>query len=209
MLTICMRNDKSLIITRPVKIFEKECNIDYIRWLIPTQYTESTQVKNLAEYIIVVKIKCSDGRTWCEQLKPEDILYEDRLDIRQKITSDFTQSAGAVTMYLTFAKVIQDETGEKQGDIFHTENVTIEVCRKEEFIFIPDKSLQAVDQIILELSDKINQVEDMVNNMNNEKAEDIELVNGQIWLTRTDKETGETVLLGDPISASSYIWSEM
>lgn len=208
MLTICMRNNKSLIVTRPVKIFEKECNIDCIRWLIPTQYTESTEVKNLAEYIITVKIKCPDGRTWCERLTPEDVLYEDRLDVRQKITSDFTQTAGTVTMYLTFARVIQDETGAKQGDIFHTEDVTVEVYRKEEFIFIPDKSLQAVDQIILELSDKLNQVEDMVDNINDDKAEDIEIIDNEIWLVRYDSE-GNVVKLGDPIDNPESVWEDM
>lgn len=208
MLTICMQNNKSLIVTRPVKIFEKECNIDYIRWLIPTQYTESTEVKNLAEYIITVKIKCPDGRTWCEQLKPEETLYKDRLDVRQKITSDFTQSVGTVTMYLTFARVIQDEAGAKQGDIFHTENVTVEVYRKEEFIFIPDKSLQAVDQIILELSDKINQVEDMMDNINDDKAEDIEIIDNEIWLVRYDSE-GNVIKLGDPIDNPESVWEDM
>lgn len=208
MLTICLQENKSLIITRPVKIFERECNVDFIRWLIPTQYTESNQVKNLADYIITVKIKCPDGRTWCEQLKPEETLYKDRLDVRQQITSDFTQVAGNVQMYLTFAKVVEQTDGTKKGDIFHTEDVIVEVSAKEEFIFIPDKSLQAVDQIILELADKINQVENMVDSINDDKAEDIEIIDGEIWLVRYD-ENGEPIKLGDPISAKSHVWSEM
>ena len=209
MYTIVMGVDKTLTVTHSVTLYEKETGIDCIRWLIPPQYVESQQIKNLADYIVTVKIKCPDNRIWIEQLTCEDTPYKGRLDFRQVVTSDLTKVAGRVMMHLTFAKVIECEDGTKKPDIFHSENVYIDIERKEEFIFIPDKSLQAIDQLILTLSDKINQVNSMVEEVSELRANDIEMIDGEIYAVYKDPETGEITPLGDSISGASHAWSEI
>lgn len=209
MYTIQMNSNKSLTATNRVTLFEKETNVDTIRWLIPPQYTEGATVKNIIDYVVTVKVKCPDGRGWVELLECEDVLYKERLDYRMPVTSDLTQVAGTVTMYLTFTRVVELEDGTKTSDVFHSYDINIQIQKKEEFIFIPDKTLQAVDQLILKISNEIDRVENIVSDVNNDKAEDIEIIDGQIWLTRKDPETGETILLGDPISASSHVWQEL
>lgn len=209
MYTIVMGVDKTLTVTHSVTLYEKETGIDCIRWLIPPQYVESQQIKNLSDYIVTVKIKCPDNRIWIEQLTCEDIPYKGRLDFRQVVTSDLTKVAGRVMMHLTFAKVIECEDGTKKPDIFHSENVYIDIERKEEFIFIPDKSLQAIDQLILTLSDKINQVNSMVEEVSELRANDIEMIDGEIYAVYKDPETGEITPLGDSISGASHTWSEI
>jgi len=209
MFTIVMNSDKSCTVTHPVTLFEKETGIDCIRWLVPPQYTEGQTIKNIAEYVATVKIKCPDGRYWIELLTCEELPYKGKLDFRQVVTSDLTKVSGQVMMHLTFAKVIENEDGTKVPDIFYSDNVFITIERKEEFIFIPDKSLQAIDQYILQLNDKMNQLNSMVDEVSEQRANDIEIIDGQIFVGYKNEETGEFTPMGDSISATSHSWQEM
>ena len=209
MFTIVMQPNKELIITNGVTIYERECNVDVLRFLVPHQYTEGAEVFNLAEYVAVCKIKTVSGKVYTEYMTCEELPYRDRLDYRLKLDATFTAQAGTNTLYLTFLKAVEQDDGTTIPKVLHSGNCHIEVQRKEEFIFIPDESLQAVDVLLLKIDDKMNKLDSMVEEINDEKAEDIEIIDNEIWLTRRDTVTGEIIKLGDPLSAGSHVWETM
>lgn len=195
MYTICMNNDKSLIVTNPVPIYEKETGVDVIRFLIHPQYTEGAEVFNIADYIVVAKIKTASDKVYTEKLECEPITYRDRLDYRMAVTIDFTEFAGTNMLYLTFLKAVAKDNGTTQEAVMHSGNVYIDIQKKEEFVFIPDKSLQAFDQMMLAVDEKMNQLKDM----NTKKADNIMLdtETNEIYLTSDGEIVGNKVSIDD------------
>ena len=209
MFTICMNMDKSLIITNSVTLYERETNTDVLRFLIPPQYTEGSQVFNIADYVVVCKVKTATGKVWVEKLECESVSYKDRLDYRMTLDSDFTQAAGMNTLYLTFLKAVTQEDGSVKESVFHSGSVSIEIQRKDEYVFIPDKSLQAIDQMLLALDERMNKLDSMVEDVSELRANDIEIIDGEIFAGYKDPETGEFTPMGDPISGVSHMWQEL
>lgn len=195
MYTICMNNDKSLIVTHPVPIYEKETGVDTIRFLIPPQYTEGKEVFNIADYIVVAKIKTASGKPYTEKLECEPVAYRDRLDYRMNVTTDFTEFAGTNMITLTFLKAVEQDDGTTQEAVMRSGNVYIDVQKKEEFIFVPDKTLQAFDQMMLVVDDKINQLK----RINAQKADNIMLdtETNEIYLTSDGEIVGNKVSIDD------------
>lgn len=209
MYTIVMHDDKSMHVTNAVPLYEKETNIDVFRFLLPTQYAEGAELYNLADFVVACKVKTPSGRLFVYKLDCEDVTYKDRLDYRLVIGADITQFAGTVEMYLTMLRVLENEDGSSTETVFHSGTVYIEILRKEEFVFIPDKSLQAIDQLLLQTQDKINQLDKIAEKIETTKADDIEVIDGQIFLVTTDEETGEKIPIGDPVTNVKATWSEM
>lgn len=195
MYTICMNNDKSLIVTNSVPIYEKETGVDAIRFLIPPQYTEGVEVFNIADYIVVAKIKTASDKVYTEKLECEPVTYRDRLDYRMVVTIDFTEFAGTNMLYLTFLKAVEKDDGTTQEAVMHSGNVYIDVQKKEEFIFVPDKSLQAFDQMMLTVDEKMNQLKDI----DTKKADNIMLdtETNEIYLTSDGEIVGNKVSIDD------------
>lgn len=195
MFTICMSMDKSLIVTKSLIFYEKETNVDVIRFLIPPQYAEGKEVFNIADYIVVCKIKTASGKVYTEKLECEPTEYKNRLDYRMNVTIDFTETAGTNILYLTFLKAIEQEDGTTQEAVFHSGSVSINIQQKEEFIFIPDKSLQAFDQMMLAMDEKMNQIK----NLNASKADGLKLDTdtNEIYLTSEGEVIGNKVSVND------------
>lgn len=209
MFTIVMQPNKELIITNGVTIYERECNVDVLRFLIPPQYTEGAEVFNIADYVVACKVKTASGKVWVQKLECEEVSYKGRLDYRMNLDADFTQSAGMNTIYLTFLKAITQEDGSVKEHVFHSGDIHIEIQRKDEYVFIPDKSLQMIDQMILALNERMNKLDSMVEDVSELRANDIEIIDGEIFAGYKDPETGEFTPMGDSISASSHMWEEM
>jgi len=164
---------------------------------------------NIADYVVVCKVKTATSKVWVEKLECEPVSYKDRLDYRMALDSDFTQAAGMNTLYLTFLKAVTQEDGSVKESVFHSGSVNIEIQRKDEYVFIPDKSLQAIDQMLLALDERMNKLDSMVEDVSELRANDIEIIDGEIFAGYKDPETGEFTPMGDSISAGSHLWEEM
>lgn len=200
-----MQSDKSLIATQRTILHQRETNVDTIRFLIPPMYEDF----NIADFTAVVKYVTPDNQAHCEQIYLEELPYKNYLDYRLGIDTDITAMAGKTELHLTFLKVYQDEDGISKEHVLHSGNTYIEVNPVKELIFVPDKSLEVIDQIILTMDDKINQLNSIAETLKKQKADDIEIIDGEIWLVSTNPETGEKIPIGDPISGVSHVWVEM
>lgn len=200
-----MTNDKQLVTTVRTTIHQRETGVDTIRFLLPLQY----EGLNLSEFTVVVKYVSPDNVSHCELLHCQEDLYNNRLDYRLGVDTDITAMAGSVKLRLTLLNVVALDDGKYNEQVFHSDETIIQIVPIDEYIFIPDKSLEVIDQILLQLDNRMAELEDTANSINTEKADDIEIINGEIWLTREDPITGEKIPIGDPISGASHVWEQM
>ncbi len=200
-----MQSDKSLVTTVHTPLHQRETNVDTIRFLVPPTYEDF----NLSEFTAVVKYVTPDSQSHCEQIYLEELPYKEYLDYRLGVDTDITAIAGKIELHLTFLKVYQDENGESKEHVLHSGTLFITIEPVKELIFVPDKSLEAIDQVLLTMDDKMNQLNSIAEKLNAQKADDIEIIDGKIWLVTTDSETGEKTPIGDPIIGYSHVWTEM
>lgn len=62
MYTIVMQEDKSLIVTQAVTIYQRETNVNTLCFLVFPTITEEGAQRNIAEYLVVLKMKTPDGK---------------------------------------------------------------------------------------------------------------------------------------------------
>lgn len=199
MYTIVMQEDKSLIVTQAVTIYQRETNVNTLCFLVFPTITEEGEQRNIAEYLVVLKMKTPDGKVLTQLLTANTETYKDRLRYEVAVTADMTAVAGKITAYLTFLKVSESETGLQKEHVFHSGNAYITVQPKEDFVFIPDKSLQAFDQLMLQTQAKLDQLEDIAESIDTQKADNIVLDpdTNEIYLTSNGEIIGNKITIDE------------
>lgn len=199
MVVICMSSDKSLIMTSKETIYQKETAATAIRFLIPPTYDDSGIIYNLADFVVALKFVTPDGRSFCVPLTADEVTYKDKLSYVYECDADFTAMSGNVKAYLTFLKTVEDNNGEKKAIVIHTGYIYIPIESKEELVFIPDKSLQAIDRYILQLNDKLNELEDIAESIDVQKADNIVLdpETNEIYLTSNGEIIGSKITIDE------------
>lgn len=190
-----MDKNKYLTITTRCPIREGENAIDNIVFLIAPKYEDF----DLSTFTLAVKYVLPDKTKRCEILTLCDDLYKGYLKYTWPVYTDITSQTGNVTARVTLLKPETDENGNDISHILNTNQVSIYVepvfdCNSFD---TPgeDNRLDVIDQKILELQ-KISEEYAKI------KADDIEIINGEIWLM----SNGEKI--GDPISGTSHEWQE-
>lgn len=199
MYMIVMQEDKSLIVTQSATLYQRETNVNTLCFLIPPTVTEEGILRNIAEYLVVLKMKTPDGKILTRLLTANEEPYKERLRFETTVTADMTECAGQITTYLTFLKVSESETGLQKEHVFHSGNVYIPVSPKEDFVFIPDKSLQAFDQLMLQTQAKLDKLEDIAESMETQKADNIVLnpETNEIYLTSNGEIIGNKITVDE------------
>lgn len=189
MYTIVMQDNKDLIATIKTKIYEKETGVDIIRFLIPQMY-ENIQLSNLSA---ILKYQLPNGTFKAEELQLEEEFYKNYLDYRIKVTSNLTSEYGTIILRISFIKT------EEQVEVLHTGNIIVNIYQIENEYQFDDGNLEIIDQKILELNEIANKLE-------MEKADDIEIIDDDLWLT----SNGEKI--GTPIPSEEFApieWEEI
>ncbi len=201
MYTILMQQDKELIATVKTMIFEKENGVDTIRFLVPPYYNDL----QLTDYIVLLKYVTPDRRNLSEKLTMQEELYKGYADYRLNVSTKLTFLPGDVDLRLSFIKPVENETGETTDqtenpteeplpEVLHTGTITLTIAQiKNPYDFNCEGSLEAIDQIVANLDSKINELKDVAETFDKEKADDIEEVDGEIWLTSNDEKIGDPI----------------
>ncbi|MCI5892081.1 MAG: hypothetical protein MRZ66_01575 [Clostridiales bacterium] len=195
MYTIIMRDDKSLIPTETEPIYQYESNTSTIRLLVPQTIADNP----MQEFTCVFKYELPDGTKCCDCPVKQSELYSDFLDYRLLVTSRLTKNEGEIKGYLSFLKVVEDtSTGSKKPFIIHSSSISIPIHKKKDiFTYSSDPNLQAIDNQILKLQELVNVVTTYNSILESTKADDIELIDGELWLTANGEK------IGDPIPYTS------
>lgn len=194
MYTILMNDDKSLTCTVKATIYQKEKNVDKIRFLFPTTYEDI----NLAECTAVMKYR-DQGNVWrAEVIKKQEELYLGKLQFLYNVSTNFTRFAGDIQIYVSFLR-LDVETGLKE-EVLHTGKTTITILPIDDVMnYDADSLLSQFDQMMLEVQAQQQANKLMMESIDSNKADDIKLdeESQEVYLTANGQKIGNSISLNE------------
>ena len=187
---IIMNQDKSLTITTKTNIYRKENMVDKLKFLFPEKYQEL----ELADCTATLKYTDTNNVPHAEILQKDEELYKGKLAYTLPLDSELTEFPGNINLRVTFTKIDMETQTQY---VMHTGEVTITVLPLADYYnFVPDKSLEFVDQILGYFQANIEAVEKIAETYDSEKADNISYENDKLQLTSNGFK------IGDPVSIS-------
>ncbi len=183
MYTILMKTDGSLICTTPeIKIRQTESMVDNMHFILPKRYKD---IEDLSKYKICLKYTNPANVSKLEILTLNNNDYKENfLEYKLPITTELTQFAGDISLYLTMTDY---DSEIDTSYISHSSELTIHILPVNNY-FTDENSLFAIDKQILELQ-KLATAYDKT------KADNIKKVNDEIFLTANGEKIGDSVVL--------------
>lgn len=168
-----MNDDKSLTATVVTTLYQREKLADKIQILIPPNYGEL----DLNEFTATLKYVDQANVPHAEILKKDAELYREHIRYVLPVDTELTQYAGDITIRLTFTKTDMEV---KKVFVVHTGELVIKISPlKDYYSFVPDESLEFVDQIVSDLQNKISALDKIADIYDKTKADNIQIKNGK------------------------------
>lgn len=168
-----MNDDKSLTATVVTTLYQREKLADKIQILIPPNYGEL----DLNEFTATLKYVDQANVPHAEILKKDAELYKEHIRYVLPVDTELTQYAGDITIRLTFTKTDMEV---KKVFVVHTGELVIKISPlKDYYSFVPDESLEFVDQIVSDLQNKISALDKIADIYDKTKADNIQIKNGK------------------------------
>lgn len=200
MYTILVTQDNQLVASVRERIMQRSKMIDKLHILVDPIYKDL----NMRDFTATLKYKLPISNESCSELLVlSEELYKDKLEYILPLDTKFTKEAGNLVITLTFTKTDMDENGNKTQYVRPTSETTIPIIPISAWTSITtDSALNAVDQKMLEVDEKIKALEDLSNTIATTKADNIVLNEDthEIYLTAEGKSIGDKInmdLLGD------------
>ena len=112
-----------------------------------------------------------------EILKKDAELYKEHIRYVLPVDTELTQYAGDITIRLTFTKTDMEA---RKVFVVHTGELVIKISPlKDYYSFVPDESLEFVDQIVSDLQNKISALDKIADIYDKTKADNIQIKNGK------------------------------
>lgn len=203
-----MQKDKSLVVTVPGTLYEKETNVDMIRFLVPPEY-DGIEMKDLKA---IVKYTTPSQEQHCEKLVLKDRIYKGYLDYRLNVDTKMTKDAGDVFLRITFLRLNLTDFEKVAEQVMTTEEIIIPIHPLEHMYHYNCSGGECIDQIYLELDARLEAANNMINSIDKEKADDIEIIpnedtgEDEIWVTSDGKPIGDPISIPDVNDAR---WEEL
>lgn len=236
-LVILMKQDKSLVQTRRIRIFQRESLIDKVKFLIPLSY----QGEDLNPYQVTLNYLDTGGTVHMEKLQrkmkpknnPEDPEepdnYIDKADNETHmvylfdVDSKFTRYAGDFTLKLTLDYInYEGQTISEDGNdapepepvhyVLNSGETKVSVLPVADYYsIVPDESLAMINQKIAELDARQREIEATAEIYDQSKADSIELhidkTSQCIRLTSHGEPIGEDIDL-NTLGIELAAWTE-
>lgn len=191
--TIIMNKQKELIVTEKIYLYQRENLADKIQFLIPPEYNDLS----LTDFTAVLKYVDQGNVAHAETLTKDDELYKGKIRYTLPIDTSLTRFAGDISIRITFSKVDMDT---KKQYVLHTSEITITISPLSDYYsFVPDESLEFVDQLVGTLEAKIDATEKIAETYDKKKADNITYDDNKIQLTSNGEKIGNsiTIVSGD------------
>lgn len=187
-----MNDDKSLTATVVTTLYQREKLADKIQILIPPNYGEL----DLNEFTATLKYVDQANVPHAEILKKDAELYKEHIRYVLPVDTELTQYAGDITIRLTFTKTDMEV---KKVFVVHTGELVIKISPlKDYYSFVPDESLEFVDQIVSDLQNKISALDKIADIYDKTKADNIQIKNG-----KTLQPLSNHIPIGDEVTVST------
>lgn len=187
-----MNDDKSLTATVVTTLYQREKLADKIQILIPPNYGEL----DLSEFTATLKYVDQANVPHAEILKKDAELYKEHIRYVLPVDTELTQYAGDITIRLTFTKTDMEA---RKVFVVHTGELVIKISPlKDYYSFVPDESLEFVDQIVSDLQNKISALDKIADIYDKTKADNIQIKNGKTLQLLSNHTT-----IGDEVTVFS------
>lgn len=185
-----MNDDKSLTATVITTLYQREKLADKIQILIPQKYGDL----KLAEFTALLKYVDQANVPHVETLHKDEDLYKEHIRYVLPVDTNLTQYAGDITIRITLQKNDMDV---RKTYVVHTGELVIKINPlKDYYNFVPDESLEFVDQIVSNLQNKIEALDKVADAYDKTKADNIKIENGnEIQLLSNKIPIGDKIVV--------------
>lgn len=171
MYVIIVENDNSLYGSCKEKIIQREKLFNKLCFLVPPHYNghDMSRCTVTMRYLLPIS---KEFRT--ETLVLSDKRYKEYLKYVLPVDTDLTKEHGDVELNLTFTMLDVDNNGNVVQRVRKTENGVLHITKIPDWdSMIPDASLAALDQRILEQDAQIRALEQVANILDSVKADNL------------------------------------
>lgn len=151
-MVILMKSNKTLVLSKPSKLYQKENAVDNITIYVPEQYEEF----ELKDFIGSMYYTDPGNVAYSETLVSAESDKEGFLKFKLPVTTKITNTAGNISLYLSF---VHTDLEAGKTYVLKTSNLDIVVEQWDNYFkYISDESLSAIDDKIAELDAKIAEI---------------------------------------------------
>ena len=187
MYTFLLNKDKSLLATERIKIYQREKLVDKVQFILPQSYEEIDLTnKNVS---IILKYVDQEGNAQSEFLVKDDELYKDNyVRCELPIDTNITKFAGNITLHLT---IIYLDVENQINQVMHSSETILTISPlKDMYVNINDKSLEILDQKIIELQASIEAANILNESIDKNKADNLSYEDNTLQLISNGKKIG-------------------
>lgn len=189
--TIVMNKNKELVTTVKTTLYQREKLIDKIQFLIPEMYNKLS----LSDFTVILKYVDQANVPHAEILRKDEELYKNKLRYTLPVDTNLTKFAGDVSIRLTFSKT-DSET--KTQYVMHTGETVISISPLSDYYhFVPDESLEFVDQLVGELNAKLEATDKIAETYDKRKADNLSLDDNVLQLVSNGEKIGDAVTISE------------
>ena len=189
MYIVVMQKDKSLLATVTTTLYQHENLVDKVFFLFPQNYNGL----ELSDCTAVIKYLDQGNVPHTEALQKSEELYKDHLQYFLPIDSSLTKFAGDVKVRITFSKT---DVAENKQYVLNTGEITISIAPLSDYYaFVPDESLEIVDQLIGKLDAKIAATEAIAEIYDKKKADNLSYEDDKLQLLSNGEKIGNAITI--------------
>ena len=195
--TILVDSTNELKTTVRERIMQRNKNVDILHFLVVPTYKDM----DMGDFTVTLEyIRPVTKEYVTENLVKSDDLYKECYEYKLPIDTTFTKEPGNVELQLTFTKVSMEDDGTVKQYTRHTSSTVMKIIPISAWSdMIPDPALTSLDQRLLKADAMIQQLTDLADYLDDNKADDITLDNGILQLLANKK------LIGNPVDLKTGV----
>lgn len=195
MYTILLNETNELITSVKERIMQRSKLVDNLHFLVDPIYKGHDMSEFMAtmEYLLPVSKELHT-----EQLTLSDELYKEKLEYKLPFDTTLTKEAGKIEVQLTFTKIEMDEEGKTTQYVRKTSPASITIVPISAWSdIIADSALDVIDQRLIQTEAMINALNDLSQEIYDNKADNIVFNTNKIQLVANGKPIGDPVSLDE------------
>lgn len=194
MITVLMQSDKTLVISEPGKIYQREKLVDKIRFLVPAVYDVNGVGMDLTQFTTTLEYVDQANVVQTEALTASEDLYKEKfIEYTLPVDTNVSRYAGDIELRLSLVHFDAD-TG--YNYVLHTGHTKITVSPLSDWYkFVSDESLDAIDQKMSELDSKLTALDEMAGTYAANQVDDLKLTNSLLQVSSKGTPLGNGVTI--------------
>ena len=185
---ILLKSDKSLIISKTSRLYQKENAVDQIVFYIPEKYDDY----DLSNFTVTLYYVNQGNTSHIEILTADEDSDKDGfLKYKLPVTTRLTEFAGEITMHLSLTFI---DLSVSKKYVLHSDDIKINIETWEDYFkFVSDDSITAIDDRILEIDNEIQKLKDITDRYKEVQPDDLTVTDNLLQLTANGTVIGDGV----------------